>query len=229
MTGSRSRVLIICSLAILFCQAKEHLAAAQNSPRASSAGLSDEAINEILVAIAKLDAKLKIIRTSDFFIENGDLAIKVKADKPIFHEGKPIQNGSPLPGLYGEVDVSQRFYGIEVVLHYLLLKGNAPSGGAFIQERVTVLYEDTSRFKPFRPRAFDSNPFPVNADGTFVDLQVFGNIGSPLPDKTLQVLRQELILDKELIATIYIARTPKEIRLLGYSVPPLISDVMLKR
>jgi hypothetical protein len=227
MTVRTANALLICSLALLLCQAKEPVAAAQNSPKVPSAGLSDERVSEILVALAKLDSKLKIIKAPDFSVESGDLTITVKADKPIFYDGKPYQNGAQVSGLYGQVNVSEKFYGVEVILHYLLLKGNAGYGGAFVQERVTVLYEETPRFKALHPRAFDSKPFAVNKDGSFVDRQLFGRFDAPLPDQTTQVLKQELILDSELIATIYIARTPKEIRLLGYSVPPLISDLVL--
>jgi hypothetical protein len=227
MTRTRAKVLLICSLALLFYQTKEPAAAAQETAKASSAGLSADRINEILVAIAKLDSKLKIISTPDFSIKSGELTINVKADKPTYYDGKPYQNGAPIVGLYGQVNVSNKFYGVELILHYLLLKANAPYGNASVQERVTVLYEETSRFKPLRPRAFDSKPFVVNIDGTFIDRQLFGRFDAPLTDSTTQILKQELILNSELITTIYIVRTPKEIRLIGYSVPPLISDLVL--
>lgn len=201
-------------------------ATAQDTRGTSSAGPS-ERINEILVAVAKLDSKFKIIKTADFVIESGDLTISVKPGKPIFFDGTPYQNGTPVSGLYGQVDVSDKFYGVEVILHYLLLKEKAPLGGASIQERVTILYEETPRFKAIHPRTFDSKPFAANKDGTFVDFQVFGRFSTPFPDNTTQILKQELILDNELIATIYIVRTPREIRLIGYSVPPLISGLVL--
>lgn len=202
-------------------------AAAQDAKTGCSNVISDQRQNEILVAIAKLDSRLNIIKTADFAIESGDLTISVKPDKPIFYDGTPYQNGAPVAGLYGQVDVSEKFYGVEVILHYLLLKEKAPFGGASIQERVTILYEETPRFKAMHPRTFDSKPFAVNKDGTFVDFQVFGRFRTPFPENTTQILKQELILDNELIATIYIVRTPKEIRLIGYSVPPLISGLVL--
>jgi len=227
MPGKKARVLLICSLAFMVHQTKAPLAAAQETTKAAPAGLPADRINEILIAIAKLDSKLKIIKAPDFSIESGDLTINVKADKPTFYDGTPYHNGAPLVGLYGQVDVSDKFYGIEVVLHYSILKDHASYGGAVIQERVTVLYEETPRFKSLHPRAYDSKPFSVNEDGTFVDQQLFGRFHAPLPDATTQVLKQEFLLNNELIATIYIARTPKEIRLIGYSVPPLISGMAL--
>ncbi|HLJ27897.1 MAG TPA: hypothetical protein VKY85_14400 [Candidatus Angelobacter sp.] len=227
MPGIKARVLLICSLASLLCQTKELLAAAQDAQKAFSPGLRDERINEILVAIAKLDSRLKIIRTPDFSIESGDLTIKVKTDKAVFYNGAPYQNGVPQSGFYGQAQVSERFYGIEVILHYLLEVGGIPYGGVSVEERLTVLYEDTPRSKPLRPRTFASKPFLVGKDGTFQDRQVFGHFDTPVPDKTTQILEQELILNSDLIATIYIVRTPKEIRLVGYSVPPLISGLVL--
>lgn len=104
----------------------------------------------------------------------------MKADKPIFHDGKPYQNGAQVSGLYGQVNVSEKFYGVEVILHYLLLKGNVGYGGASVQERITVLYEETPRFKALHPRTFESKPFAVNKDGSFVDRQLFGRFDSPL-------------------------------------------------
>ena len=222
MPAKKARVLLICSLAFLLCQTKVPLAAAQETAKAASVGLPADRINEILVAIAKLDSRLKIIRTADFSIESGDLTIKVKTDKPVFYNGTPYQNGIPQNGFYGQARVSERFYGIELLLHYSLQIGGIPYGGISVEERLTILYEDTPDSKPLRPRTFASKPFLVSKDGRFQDRQVFGHFDMPVPDKTTQILRQELILDSELIATIYIVRTPKEIRLLGYSVPPLI-------
>src|SRR5262249_55726631 len=98
-------------------------------------------------------------------------------------------------------------------------------GSAVVQERITVLYEETPRFKPLHPRVYDSKPFAVEKDGTFVDTQLFGRFHTALPEKTTQVLKQEFILNDELIATVYIVRTPKEIRLIGYSVPPLLPEL----
>lgn len=228
MPGKKVRVLLICSLAFLCYQTKASFVAAQETAKSSSAGLSAERINEILVAIAKLDSRLNVIRTLDFSIESGDLTIKVKADKPILYDGKPYQSGAPQTGLYGQAQVSEKFYGVELLLHYLLLSDGTPYGDASIEERLTILYEDTPRSKPLRPRTFASKPFVVGKDGTFQDRQVFGHFDTPSPNKTMQILRQELILDSELIATIYIVRTPKEIKLVGYSVPPLISGLALQ-
>lgn len=227
MPGKKARVLLICSLALLLYQTKAPRAAAQETAKASPSGLPAGRLNEILVAIAKMGSRLKIIRAPDFSIESGDLTINVKADKPTFYDGTPCNNGAPLVGLYGQVDVSDKFYGIEEVLHDSILKDHVPYGGAVIQERVTVLYEETQRFKSLHPTAYDSKPFAINEDGTFVDQQLFGRFHAPLPDNTTQVLKQEFILNSELIATIYIVRTPKEIRLVGYSVPPLISGLAL--
>lgn len=227
MPAKKARVLLICSLALLPYQIKAPLAAAQETAKASPSGLPADRLNEILIAIAKMDSRLKIIRTPGFSIESGDLTITVNADKPTLYDGTPYHNGAPLAGLYGQVDVSDKFYGIEEVLHYSILKDHAPYGGAVIQERVTVLYEETPRFKSLHPRAYDSKPFAVNEDGTFVDQQLFGRFHAPLPDNTTQVLKQEFLLNSELIATTYIVRTPKEIRLVGYSVPPLISGMAL--
>ena len=227
MPAKKDRVLLICSLALLPYQIKAPLAAAQETAKASPSGLPADRLNEILIAIAKMDSRLKIIRTPGFSIESGDLTITVNADKPTLYDGTPYHNGAPLAGLYGQVDVSDKFYGIEEVLHYSILKDHAPYGGAVIQERVTVLYEETPRFKSLHPRAYDSKPFAVNEDGTFVDQQLFGRFHAPLPDNTTQVLKQEFLLNSELIATTYIVRTPKEIRLVGYSVPPLISGMAL--
>lgn len=223
----KAGVLLICSLALLLYQSKEPVAAAQESQKSSATVLSEERINEILIVLAKLDSRFSIIRTSDFSIESGDLKINVKADKPIFYNGEPVQNTTPLAGLYGQLDPSEKLYGVEVVLHYLLLKENAPYGGVPLQERVTILYEDTPRFNPIHPRTFDSQSFAVNKDGTFIDRQLFGRFRAPFPDKITQILKQELILNSELIATIYIVRTPKKIRVIGYSVPPLISGLVV--
>ena len=215
MPERKARVVIIFSLALLILQTKEPLAAAENLKNALSTGLSDKQLCEILVAIAKVDSKLKVVWTPEFSIESGDLKINVKADNPTLYDGKPYQNSSPQTGLYGQVNVSDKFYGVELILHYLLLRANTPFGNAPIQERVTVLYEDLPRFKPVHPRAFDSRPFAVSRDGIFQDRQAFGQFDVPLPEKTVQILKQELILDNELIATIYIVRTPREIRLVG--------------
>lgn len=213
----------LCFLALSLLAAKANLAAAQEIQKASSLEISENRIHEVLVAIAKLDPKFTIIKVSGFSIESGDLTINVRADKPTLFAGQPYNNGAPLVGLYGQIDVSEKFYGVELILHYLLMKGNTPYGGALVQEHVTVLYEETPRFKEVRPRVYDSKPFAVNKDGTFVDTQLFGRFHAPLPEKTTQVLKQEFILNSELIATIYILRTPKEIRPIGYSVPPLLS------
>lgn len=214
-------------LAVLLLSIKAPQLAAQEIQKAASPSLTEERINEILIALAKFDSRFKVISAPDFSIDSGDLKITVKAHKPVFYNGDPVQKSTPLTGLYGQVDASAKLYGVEVILHYLLLKENAPYGGAMLQERVTVLYEETSRFKPVHPRIFDSKPFTVNKDGTFIDRQLFGRFRVPFPDSTTQILKQELILDSELIATIYIVRTPKEIRVVGYSVPPLISDLVL--
>src|SRR5262249_30984042 len=115
MPGKKARVLLICYLAFLYYQTKAPLAAAQETAKAAPAGLSAERINEILVAIAKLDSKLKIIKTSGFSIESGDLTVNVKPDKPTFYDGTPYRNGVPMVGLYGQVDVSDKFYGIEMI------------------------------------------------------------------------------------------------------------------
>lgn len=228
MLGRKAKVLLIWAFALTHFQGRNLPAVAQEVHRSSPSGLPDEQLHEILVALAKFDSKLTIIRAPDFSIQTGDLTISVKADKPVVYDGKPYQDGGSEMTLYGQVKVSDRFYGIELRLHYLLLKGGAPYGGASIEERVTILYEDTSRFKPMRPRVFASRPIVIGNDGSFQDLQVFGQFDIPFPNKTLQILRQELVLNSELVATIYIVRTPKEIRLVGYSVPPLVSELVLQ-
>ena len=91
-----------------------------------------------------------------------------------------------------------------------------------MRERVTLLYENASRFNPLHPRVFDSKPFQVNQDGTFIDRQVLGQYGQALPDKMMQVVKQELIVNEELRAIIYLVRTPKDVKLIGYSAPPLL-------
>ena len=136
MPGRKTRVVIIFSLALLILETKEPFAAAENSQKASSPGLSDRQLCEILVAIAKVDPKLKVIWTPDFSIESGDLKINVKADKSVVFDGKPYQNSSPQTGLYGQVNVSDKFYGVELVLHYLLLRGNAPFSLADMGSRI---------------------------------------------------------------------------------------------
>jgi hypothetical protein len=98
-----------------------------------------------------------------------------------------------------------------------------------VQERLTVLYENTVRFNPLRPRAASSQAFTIRKDGTFIDRQVLGSYTQPLSDATFQVLKQELVVDSELVITIYIVRTPKDIRLVGYSVPPLLPDFKVFR
>lgn len=219
MPGTAAR---LCSLALLLLAAKASLAAAQEIQKAASPEISEDRFHEILIAISKLDSKFTIIKAVDFSIESGDLTVNVRADKPTLFDGQPYQNGAPLVGLYGQIDVSDKFYGVELILHYSLQKQKAAYGGASVQERITVLYEETPRFKALHPRVYDSKPFPVDKDGTFVDTQLFGRFHAPLAEKTTQVLKQEFILNNELIATIYIVRTPKEIRLIGYSVPPLL-------
>lgn len=217
----------LCFLSLLLVAAKASLTAAQEEKTLSSPGISEERLNEILVAIAKLDSKLKIICASDFSIESGDLTIKIKADKFVLYDGKPFQ--APQTGLYGEIKGSERFYGVELLLHYSLFQNGVQYGGASIEERLTVIYENTPRFKPLRPRTFASKPFVVSKDGAFQDRQVFGRFDAPVPETTTQILRQELILNSELIATIYIVRTPKEIRVIGYSVPPLVPSLSLQK
>jgi hypothetical protein len=216
----------LCSLTLLLLAATATLAGAQEE-KPSSPGISEERLNKILVAIAELDSRLKIVRASDFSIESGDLTIKIKADKFVLYDGKPFQ--APHTGLYGKIEVSERFYGVELLLHYSLFQNGVHYGGASIEERLTVIYENTPRFKPLRPRTFASKPFVVSEDGAFQDRQVFGRFDAPVPETTTQILRQELILNSELIATIYIVRTPREIRAIGYSVPPLVPTLNLQK
>jgi hypothetical protein len=197
--------------------------AAEESAQARTQDKSDVRISSIQAALAKIDLNFRPVVDSIFAFDSESLRITIKADKPVLYKGESFQNGAPQSGVYGPVHVSDKFYGVERVLHYALSQAGVPYGGVQVQERVTVLYENMLR-RPLRPRAFDSKPFVIGKDGTFQDRQVMGHFDTPWPENALQILKQELILDGELVATIYIMRTTKDIRVAGYSVPPLMPN-----
>jgi hypothetical protein len=221
MRGEPARTRRVLYFAIALSSGMAGRLAAENPVQASATNPYGLPMRGIEAALATFDHNFKNVTDKDFVIVSDDLTITVKADEAVYYDGKPYQHGAPQSGLYGPVQVSDKFYGVERLLHYSLVRGNTPYGGVQIQERITVLYENTHR-KPFRPRTFDSKPFVVGKEGTFQDRQVMGRFDTPWPEKTLQVLKQELIVDGELVATVYVVRTPKDIRVAGYSVPPLV-------
>jgi hypothetical protein len=221
MRGEPARTRRVLYFAIALSSGMAGRLAAENPLQAPAANSSASPIRSIEAALATFDPNFKSVTDKDFVIVSDDLTITVKADEAVYYDGKPYQHGAPQSGVYGPAHVSDRFYGVERLLHYSLVRNKAPCGGVQVQERITVLYENTHR-KPFHPRTFDSKPFVINKDGTFQDRQVMGRFDTPWPEQTLQVLKQELILDGELVATVYVVRTPKDIRLAGYSVPPLV-------
>jgi len=225
MPGKPGQAVRTCWLAILLVAGMAGGHAAEKPGEVSSEGGLGTQVSKAQGALAKIDLNFKPIKDSSFGFDSGDLRIAIKANKPTYYEGKPFQNSAPQSGVYGSVNVSDRFYGIERVFHYALSKGNSPYGGFEIQERITVLYENLLH-RPLRPRAFDSKPFVIGKDGTFQDRQVMGHYDTPWPDNAMQILRQELVLDGELVAVIYIMRTKKEICILGYSVPPLMPNFL---
>jgi hypothetical protein len=227
MTGRKASASLFLALMILLCPAHDLLAAAEDVQKVSPPGISGQQLCEVLVAIAKMDSKLRLVWTSEFSIESGELKTSVQADKPTFYDGKSYQNDALQNSLYGQVDVTDKFYGTQMVIHYSLKRGGSPYGAVPVQERITVLYENMPRFNALRPRAFDSKAFVTSRDGTFDDLQVLGSYDQPPPEGMIQVVKQELLLANELLATIYIVRTPREIRIVGYSVPPLVAKLVL--
>ncbi|SRR6266481_8409812 len=227
MPGKEAAALLIFPLALLFPQAKEPPAAAGISLQDSSNRSTDTQIPRIQAILTKFDPKFKGVSNTAFEIVNGDLRINARADQPSFYDGKPYRNSTTQNSLYGSTTPSEKFYGVELVVHYLLQVGSRPLGGVTVLERITVLYENSGRFNPMRPRVLDSKPFLIGKDGTFQDRQVLGRYEESFPKGMEQILKQELVLDNELIATIYIVRTTKDIRLVGYSVPPLLPDSVL--
>jgi hypothetical protein len=221
MRGEPARTRRILYFAIALSSGMAGHLAAENSFQTSSGTPSGLSIHRIQAALAKFDPNFTTVTDSNFVIVSDDLRVTVKADDAVHYDGTPYHHGAPQSGLYGPVVVSDKFYGVERLLHYSLVRGNAPYGGIELQEHITILYETMHR-KPFRPRVFDSKPFVINKDGTFQDRQVLGRFDTPWPETTLQVIKQELIVDGELVATVYIVRTPKDIRVVGYSVPPLV-------
>jgi hypothetical protein len=199
---------------------------AAQKPQVQPTGQIDGRISRIQGALSKVDLNFKSTGEATFTIDSDDLRITIKADDPVFYEGKSFQDGAPQTGLYGPVRVSDKFYGVERVLHYLLSRRGVPYGGVQLQERVTVLFENMLH-KPFRPRVFESKPFVIGKEGTFQDRQVMGHFDAPWPQNSLQVLKQDLVIDSELVATVYIVRTTKDILVVGYSVPPLIPALSL--
>lgn len=186
----------------------------------------DTRISRIQGALSKVDSKFKSVHESTFVIDSDDLRITIKADDPVIYEGKSFQNGAPQSGVYGSVNVSDKFYGVERVLHYSLSKNGIPYGGVQLQERVTVLYENMLH-KPFRPRVFDSKPLALGKEAIFLDRQVMGRFDAPWPEDALQILKQEIVINSELVATIYIVRKTSDVLVVGYSVPPLIPSLAL--
>jgi hypothetical protein len=181
---------------------------------------------KIQALLAKYDPRFKIFTACNTEIENGNLKLSIRADKLSLFDGRSYEYSAGTP-LYESPQKSEKFYGAELVVHYALLRGGLPYGNVPVQERLTVLYENTVRFNPLRPRAASSQAFTIKKDGTFIDRQVLGSYIQPLPDTTLQVLKQELVVGSELVITMYIVRTPRDIKLVGYSVPPLFPDQVL--
>lgn len=207
-------------LALLLLSTKAPLAAADPCPNVPSASSVDLLICKAQTALSKFDPKFQSLKASDFEIVNGDLKVSVKQGHPTYFDGSPYQNPALQSGFYGPIEVSEKFYGVELLVHYTIFRGNVPLADTEAQERITVLFENTTRFNRLRPRVFNSKPFPIRKDGGFEDMQVLGRFEKPLPKEMVQLIKQELVVDSELIATIYIFRTPREIRLIGYSVPP---------
>ena len=65
-----------------------------------------------------------------------------------------------------------------------------------MQERVTYLFENTDRVEP-EHSVYESQPFTLEKDGTFVDFQTNGSFNHPLPEQMLQILRQEIFIDSQ--------------------------------
>lgn len=222
MPGNPKRFLQTCWVATLFAAAMTSGLAAGRPTQDSESAPNAQAIR-VQAALTRVDLRFEPTADSSFTFYSGDIRITVKADNPTYYEGKPFQSNAPQSGVYGPVNVSDKFYGIERVLHYAVSRGNVPYGGVQVQERITVLYENLLH-RLLRPRVFDSKPFVIGKDGMFQDRQVMGHFDTPWPDNALQILKQELIFDGELVAAIYIVRTKKEVRIVGYSVPPLMPN-----
>jgi hypothetical protein len=183
-------------------------------------------VTKIQTVLSKYDHGFKALAACETEIENGDLKLSLKTDKPTIFNGQPYEYAAGT-SLYESPQSSDKFYGAEMVVHYSLDRGGLPYGNVPVQERLTVLYENTARFNPLRPRAVSSQAFTIRKDGTFIDRQVLGSYEQLLPDTTLQVLKQELVVGSELVITMYIVRTPRDIKLVGYSVPPLFPELGL--
>jgi hypothetical protein len=195
--------------------------AAEKPTHANSSDKEDARIATIQRALSRFDPQFTNVSDSTLAFNSDHLRITIKAEDPVLYAGAPFQKGSPQSGVYGPVRVTDKFYGVERVLHYALSIGSVAYGGVQVQEHVTVLFENVLH-KSVRPRVFDSKPFVISKDGTFQDRQVMGHFDSPWPETALQILKQELIIEGELVATIYIVRTPKSVVVVGYAVPPLI-------
>lgn len=222
MSGKPLTILRTCWVATLLVAAMTSGLAAGRPTQDSESAANAQAVR-VQAALAKVDLNFEPTAESSFTFDSGDIRIAVKADNPTYYEGKPFQSNAPQSGVYGPVNISNKFYGIERVLHYAVSRRNIPYGGVQVQERITVLYENLLH-RLLRPRVFDSKPFVIGKDGMFQDRQVMGHFDTPWPDNALQILKQELIFDGELVAVIYIVRTKKEIRIIGYSVPPLMPN-----
>jgi hypothetical protein len=205
--------------AILFLMGMAGWVAAEKTGEANSSD-GDTRIAIIQKALSRFDPQFTSVSDSSFTFNSDNLRITIKAGDPVFYKGTPFQNGAAQSGVYGSVRVTDKFYGVERVLHYALSGGDVPYGGVQVQEHVTVLFENVLH-KPVRPRVFDSKPFVISKDGTFQDRQVMGHFDTPWPENALQILKQELIIESELVATIYIVRTPKSVVLVGYATTPL--------
>src|SRR5438874_7894349 len=111
------------------------LISAKANPAAAESPI-DTLVPKEQAVLSKFDPRFKSVLKSEFTIQNDDLKINIEADKPVYCDGKPYGDGTPKDALYGQVDVAEKFYGIEVIVHYSLLHSDAVLGGAVVRERV---------------------------------------------------------------------------------------------
>lgn len=152
-------------------------------------------------------------------IKCGNVDLRISVDDPRYYTGEPYREKIVGKIYSASQDKSDLFYGVERIVHYAISKEQAPVGNVLVQERVTVLFDNTNRFDPKKPAVIESEPFVVSEDGTFLDRQTLGSYGSSPDVRVVQLLRQEILMSGKLTITIYILRTPRDIRLIGYSIP----------
>jgi hypothetical protein len=179
--------------------------------------LTADEIAIIRKELSRQDSGFRNLGEFPAVISVGNFRLIIKPQNIRHYEGQQCCYGISSVALHDpEQPQARPFYGVERIIHYLAFDALGPRRGVSVQERVTTLYENTSRFEPSELHVFESTPFQINAEGTFADIQTLGQYEEPLPDSMIQVLKQELIIAGHVATTLYIVKTPFEIQLIGY-------------